>query len=393
MAQIPTLTQLYNGIRENIETELGIQIPTFGKVVFNAIAATLAGKLKLFWLAIALVQKNIFVDTADPESSGGTLERFGRVKLGRSRFAAVQGQYTVEVTGTIGAVIDAGTIFKSDDTSSSPGKLFILDAEKTLTAATDTILLRALEAGVDSKLEVGNTITSTQPLLNVNDQGEITVEDVEPRAEETVETYRAAVLRAFQLEAQGGAATDYRLWALDAQGVRFVYPYVKSGESGEIELYVEANQADSTDGKGTPTAAILADVEAVIEFDPDSTLPLTERGRRPLGVFSIDFLPIAPKDVEITINNPQNFDAATETAIENALTQEIDNIRPFVDSADILENKNDILDINRVIAIIADTISSNQRFDSVTLVVDSAPVATSITFEDGDIPFLTQVNF
>lgn len=83
--QIPTTQELYTSIKSDLETELNINIPVFGKIFLRALAAVQAAKLKLYYLAIASVQKNIFPDTADPESIGGTLERFGIVKLGRNR--------------------------------------------------------------------------------------------------------------------------------------------------------------------------------------------------------------------------------------------------------------------------------------------------------------------
>lgn len=392
MAQIPTIKELQDDIIQDLETALGFKIPTFGKSFLRAISQTLAAKLKLYWLAIAQTQKNIWVDTADPVENGGTLDRFGQVKLGRGRFPATQGLYQVEVTGTTSAVIPAGTTFKSDDISSSPGKLYILDVEKTLGAPTDTMELRALEGGLDSRLIIADTLTSTSPLLNVNDQVEVTAENEIPLSEETIEDYRAKIVLAFQLESKGGAGTDYRLWSADAQGVRFVYPYVTSGVCSEVDLFVEANQVDSTDGKGTPTAAILTAVEDVVEFDPDTTQPLEERGRRPIQV-KVNFISISPKDVIITVVNPVNIDAATQSSIVASLTQLIDDIRPFVDSADVLANKNDILDINSVISTIQGLLSGDQKFDGVTMTVDAVPVPTSITFTDGDIPFLDTVNF
>jgi len=387
LAAIPTITELYNSIRSQLEAELNIQIPVFGKVVLNAIALVQAAKLKLFWLAIADVRKNVFVDTADPESIGGTLERFGRVKLGRSPFAATQGLYTCQVNGTIGATIPAGTIFKSDDASSNSGKLFRLDTAKVLAAAIDTIQLRALEAGLDARLSVNDTLTATSPLINVDDQVLVTAEDEQPLAAEDLEVYRDLTIRAFQLESQGGAATDYRAWSADAQGVRFVYPYATSGKCSEVDVYVEANQADSTDGKGTPTTAIKTAVEEVIEFDPDTTRPLEERGRRPVQVV-VNIIDVTPLDVIITINNPVNIGVDTQAAIASALTAEIDDIRPFVEAADILENKNDILDINRVTAIIQNLLTGNQQFDSTTLNDDAVNIPTPITLPHGDIPFL-----
>ncbi|NRA92523.1 MAG: baseplate J/gp47 family protein, partial [Psychroserpens sp.] len=128
-----------------------------------------AAKLKLIWLYVASVAKNSWVDTADPVSAGGTLERFGLVKLGRPRQAAVQGLYSVRVTGIAGSVIPAGSQFSSDDSSASPQFNFILDNAFTLSSTTGTITLRALTAGVQSRLDVSDTLTSLSPLLNVDD--------------------------------------------------------------------------------------------------------------------------------------------------------------------------------------------------------------------------------
>lgn len=390
--QIPTISELYTDIRSDLATRININIPIFGKVVLNAIAMVQAGKLKLFWLAIARVEKNIFIDTADPESAGGTLERFGRVFLNRERRAAVQGQYTVSVTGTIGAVIAARSLFKSDDTATSPGLLFQLDVEKTLAAATDTMTLRALTAGPDARLQVADTLTSTSPLINVNDQVAVAAETTVPTAEETVENYRDEAIRSVQLEPQGGSPGDYRLWADDVAAVRFVYPFATSGQCGQVDLYVEANQADSTDGKGTPTATTLTDVEAVVDFDPDTTRPQNERGRRHVNV-SVNYLAVTPQDVVITVNSPVNIDTDTQATILNDLREVINNVRPFVAGADSITNRNDVLSITLIITTIQNALTGGQSFAGVTVTVGGNPLTTSTQFFNGDIPFLQTLNF
>ena len=221
---IPTRQELFQEIENQVETDLNIQLPESTKSALRAFALVQAAKLHLYWQATALVLKNTFPDTADPEAIGGTLERWGRGFLGRNPFSAVQGVYTVQLFGVIGAEIAANTVFRADDSSNAPGQNFILDTAKTLIATTDTITLRALEGGVDSRLNIGDTLTATSPLLNVTDTVTVTVQTTTPAAEETTAAYRAALLRAIRLEPQGGAATDYRLWANDAQDIRFVYP-------------------------------------------------------------------------------------------------------------------------------------------------------------------------
>ena len=388
---IPTRRELYDQIIAELETELGIKITQTGKSPLRAYATVQAGKLHLYWQAIAMVLKNIFPDTADPEQIGGTLGRFGRAFLNRSPFAAVQGIYVVQVSGQVGAVIPAGQLFQSNDSATNPGRNFVLDTEKTLSSITDTITLRALQAGTESQLNVGDLLTSTSPLLNVNDEVNVLSETQEPSPEETTENYRAAILRAIRQESQGGAATDYRVWANDAQNIRFVYPYTTSGQTSQIDLYIEATQASSTDGKGTPTAAQITNVTEVINFDPDTTL--ANRGRRPL-LAVINYLSVSPQDVVIDVNG-STIGASNQTSIRTLLVQLIDDIRPFVDAADFEPNRNDRLSITQIIATIQGVLTGNEIFTGVTLTVGGNPVTTSIQFTAGDIPFLdsADVNF
>lgn len=389
--QIPTLNELYNDIKSQLESELNITIPLFGKSYLRVIAIVWATKLKLYYLAIGNVQKNIFVDTADPEAIGGTLERFGRIKLGRSPFPASAGVYDIQVTGTIGATIAANTTFKANDDSLAPGKLFILDTAYVLVSTTDTITVRALEVGIDSRLDIGNQLTSTAPIANVDSLATVLAENTQPLAAETIEDYRSKVIEAFRLEPQGGAGADYRLWSNDAQAVRRVYPYNKQGFPNEIEIYVEATIVDSIDSKGTPSTALLNDVEAVVEFDPDTTKPLNERGRRPLGVFNIDFNPITVREIDITITGFVNLTLDKQTAITNLIESRLYDVRPFVDSIDILADKNNQLSANSIIFMIQEAVQG-ASFGSVDMYVDGV-LTPSIDFMLGDIPHLNSINF
>ncbi|MBP6659712.1 MAG: baseplate J/gp47 family protein [Chitinophagales bacterium] len=390
MTVIPTYIELYNGILSDLETQMQVSVPIFGKNFLRALAVVQAGKLWLYYKAIANVQKNIFIDTAEPESIGGTLERFGRVKLNREPFSARAGEYIVTVTGSIGAIIPAQSTFKSDDTVINSGKLFILDSAFTLVATTDSITIRALEAGNDSKLNIGDTLTATAPIALVDSIVTVSAETIEPSAEENIEDYRDKALDAYRLEPQGGAATDYRLWSADAQGVKQSYPYAKTGVVNEINLFVEATIADSIDGKGTPSALLLTDVEEVVEFDPDTTRPTYERGRRPLGVI-VNFLPVTVLNVDVTINGFVGLTVDIQNAIELSLIDEINLVRPFVAACDILDEKNDILDSNKIISIILNT-RPGSVFGAITLNVGGVPY-NSYTFINGNIPYVNSINF
>ena len=389
MITIPTLSQLYNSIKSAIQAELNVTIPDFGPSFLRTFSIVLAGKLKQYYLAVAKVQKNIFVDTAEPEALGGTLERFGRVKLNRNPFPAVAGKYVITITGQAGAVVPAQSTFKADDSTSSAGQLYILDTQYTMVSATDTITVRALTAGLAAKLMPGDTLTAAQPIALVDSSAVVASEFIQPLAAENLEDYRQKAILAYQLEPQGGAASDYILWSLDAQGVRKVFPYAKSGESAVVDVFVEATIDHSTDGKGTPSASIITEVEDVIEFDPDTTKPLLERGRRPLGAFEVNVLPIQVKDIDIVVTGFQGLTADIETAIETAIIDSLYDIRPFVSAADVLANKNDILSVNRIIFIIQEA-NPSSVFDEVQLFIDGVEFGT-YQFTQGEIPALNSL--
>lgn len=391
MITIPTISQLRTAILADISTQFGSGIPTFGKNFLRAIAYVQAARLKLYYLGIASLQKNIFIDTADPEALGGTLERFGRIKLNRNPFPATAAQYTIQVTGSIGATIVSSTTFKSNDDSAHPGILYVLDNTYVLVATTASILVRALTPGLDGQLAVGNGLTLTAPIANVNSGATVLSETVEPLAAEDLEAYRTNGIEAYRLEPQGGAPGDYRLWALDAQGVLQTYPYAKSGVTGEVNLFVEATIADSTDGKGTPSAGLLTAVQTVVEFDPDTTKPLNERGRRPLGAFIVHYLPITPQTIDIKITGFVGLTAAIQASILSAMTDSLTSVRPFVGGADVLANKNDIFSTNSIISIILQA-NPGSQFTSIELKVGGSPVST-VTFTAGFIPFLNSVTY
>lgn len=385
MVSIPTFQELYTSILADLEAEMNITIPTFGKSYLRALAAVMAAKLWLTYKTLGNVQKNTFVDTADPESMGGTLERWGRVKLGRNPFPATAGQYTVLVTGTTGAVIPSQTTFKSDDSSLNPSKLFILDNAFTLDGINE-ITLRALETGLDSKLAIADTLSATTPIALVDSTATVIAEIIEPKATEDIEDYRAKVIESFRLEPQGGAGADYRLWSAEVQGVKQSYPYATSGQVAEVDLFIEATIADSTDGKGTPSVLLLNSVRDNIEL-PTATLP----ARKPLGVYQINYLPVTPLNVNINIASFTGLTVDIENLIENAIKSHLDNVRPFVDSIDVLADKNDIFDVNQIISIILEA-RPGSVFGAVTLNVNGSPVST-YTFSGGEIPYLNNVTF
>lgn len=390
MKPIPTLAELKTTISNDLKSKLNLSTDVLKKTL-DAFASVQAAIMKLAYLNLGNVQDNVFPDTADLEVNGGTLERFGRIKLGRNPRPATVGVFEISLIGVAGSTLRAGITFKSNENAKNPGQLYISDSAYTMSGSGDVIEIRSLGSGATFDLNVSDNLTITEPVLGVNQT--VTVSQIieQPKASESIDVYRQNILDSYQLEPQGGAKTDYRLWAADAQGVRKVYPYVKDGNAGVVQVFVEATIADSTDGKGTPSGALLTEVESVIEFDPDVTKPTNERGRRPIQAI-IEVEPISLIPVDVTITGLSQDTPAIRSSILSNLSSYLYDVRPYISGADLPRNKNDILYESRLQNVLTGVLSGSNFFTGFEMRVDGN-IETSYTFALDNIPFLNSVTY
>jgi uncharacterized phage protein gp47/JayE len=250
-----------------------------------------------------------------------------------------------------------------------------------MTGTDDVIEVRSLGAGSEFDLNVDDELTITEPVIGVNQL--VTVSDVisQPKNGEDIEAYRQAILDAIQLEPQGGSKTDYRLWSSDAQGVKKVYPYVKNGDAGTVQVYVEA-----TDGDGVPSSGLISEVEEVIEFDPDESKPLNERGRRPIQA-TIEVLPVVLIPVTVTITGLSQDTPSIRSAIQNNIELYLSSVRPYISGADLARNRNDILYEARLQSVATDVLENSNFFTGFAITVNGNSVS-SYQFDLGNIPNL-----
>ena len=390
MKPIPTIKEINTNISNDLRSKLNLAIDYLKKTL-DAFALVLSAQFHLVYLYLSDIQDNMFPDKATTADQGGTLERQGMIYMNRNPFPDSVGSFKVSVTGVAGSVLRVNLTFKSNEDALNAGRVYILDAEYTLTGTADEIEIRSIGAGVDYNLNVGDNLTITEPVIGVDKTVTVTEVLVQPKAGETTELYRQAILNAIQLEPQGGSRADYRQWCTDAQGVRLVYPYVPDVDTGEVFVYVEATLADSNDGKGTPTQSILDDVEDVIEMDPDITKPINERGRRPAQSFP-SILPIVLVPVDVAIAGLSDDSQSVRDAIKSSITDFLYDVRPFISGADLRRNKNDILYSGKVQSVVTDTLTNGNFFNLLTLYVGGNAI-TSYEFTLGNIPYLRDLTY
>jgi uncharacterized phage protein gp47/JayE len=384
-----TIVELKEQISKDLRNRLNLSDDKLKKVL-DAFSGVLAAQFKLAYLGIEDAQRNLYPDTADTFENGGSLNRLGSIYLNRDIRPATSAIYRVNVTGVEDSVLRSGLTFKSNIDSSNPNKLYILENEYTLTGSNDLITVRSVDGGLDYSQDNGNNLTITEPVIGVdktvtiNKNGFVSFTD--PLAAETTQEFRNSILNAIQLEPQGGSKSDYRIWASDAAGVRFVYPYVKDGEAGTVQIFVE-----SSGNGGVPNQAILDEVEEVINFDPDETKPTAQRARRPIQV-NLEVVPIDPVDVEINITGLEDSSTSVRDSIELNLIEFLRNIRPFVDGSDLVRNKNDILYSAKLQGVVSDVLDPDNFFNNFSMLIDGVS-QTSFIFSREKIPNLINVNY
>jgi len=157
---------------------------------------------------------------------------------------------------------------------------------------------------------------------------------------------------------------------------------------GNVE---EATIADSTDGKGTPSGALLTEVESVIKFDPDVTKPTNERGRMPIQV-NLEVLPISLVPVDVTITGLSQDTPAIRSAILSNLSNYLYTVRPYIDGGELPRDKNNILYESRLQNVLTGVLSGSNFFTGFEMRVDGN-IETSYTFALDNIPFLNSVTY
>lgn len=389
MKPIPTIVQLQETISNDIKGRLNLTGTL--KRVLNAFTIVLSGQLKLNYNFLGDIQDNVFPDKADLEVDGGTLERQGRMWIGRNPFPESPGSFNLSMTGISGTVLRAGLTFKSNEDSLNPGQLYVLDSEYILNNSSNIIEVRSLGGGASYNLNVGDNVTITEPVIGINQTLTVSSVVTEPKNAEDIDVYRQIIIDSRQLEPQGGSKTDYRLWASDAQGVRKVYPYVRNGSAGIVDVYVEATTDDSTDGNGTPSGALLTEVADVIEFDPDETRPTNERGRRPIQAI-VETKPIVIIPVDVFIAGLSQDTTAIRNSISRSAETYLYDVRPYIAGADLPRSKNDILYEARIQSAITDVLDNANFFTAFDMQVNGGSVS-SYQFDLGNIPYLRNVTY
>ena len=204
----PTLPELIDRVEGDIKGPLGI-VTVLRRSFIGVISRALAGLAHLLFGFLKFIEKNAFPDTAETEF----LDRWAGI-WGVNRLVATFAQFQLDVTGTTGTTIPAGTVYQRDD-----GAEYTVDSEVTLAGGAGTLDLTAVVAGQVGNLEVSDALSIQSPIAGLNSEGTVSAITTDAEDAENDDSLRERLIDRIQNPPSGGAANDYIQWARAGPGV------------------------------------------------------------------------------------------------------------------------------------------------------------------------------
>lgn len=360
-----TISDINDLIISQFEAQFSKTFPIFPKSFLRVLSKVLSAVFILLYKSAGWMFLQLFVSTAsfkEIEVLGKKITpliEWGRLVGVGDPIPATQFECTILVTvNAIGSTLYAGTQFQSDINN----VLYITTENYLLDTATKSINLLAVDSGEVGNLDIGDTLSLVNTLGIIENDADITVIITTAIDQESETDYRQRVSERFQLQPQGGAYADYRIWASEVPGVQQTYIYSGDPPSNVI-VYVAGDAEIYADR--IPDSALLLAVAEAIEYDPDTTLAT----RRPIGAVidpdgdgsyaNIKPITVVTFDVEVT---GLSIDAAllsqTRTDIKSALEAYFLEREPFIEGLSIPPKKGTVTQSN-VIGIVNNIVRAN----------------------------------
>lgn len=278
----PTLSELVTRVRADFRSRLGISGQLVRRAMADVVATVFAGAVHMLHGHLVWISEQIFADTAE----GDFLARIASF-YGIERTAATFAKGNIEVTGSFGTLIPKQTVYVRDD-----GVTYETTADVFIGLGITVVNVVALEAGANSNLGAGETLTLESPIVGVDSDATVDSQGISGGSdEETDEELRARLLQRLRDPPTGGSDQDYIAWALSIAGVtrawvfrhenglgtvtvRFVRDndvpiFPDAGEVTTVQDYIDSQRP--TTAEVTVEAPTQLDVDFDIALDPDTT--------------------------------------------------------------------------------------------------------------------------
>ena len=392
-----TVTEINELIIDQLEAAFNQVIPILPKNFCRVLAKIFAGVFIILYKTSQWIFLQIFVSTA----SFKEVEILGKKIIPLIEWGKLLGVGTPTPSGQtqlrvlikvniLSETLPSGTQF----ISTTNGLIYITQQSYFLDTVSFIINVICTEGGVNGNLETGSTISTLNTLGYIDNDNTVFFTDVYGIDSETEDQYRQRVIERFQLQPQGGALADYRIWSQDAPGV--LQTYIYTGDPPSNVLIYVAGDPDIYPFR-VPSSALLINVGDVCTYDPVTGLatrkPLTAI-IDPVGDESYgNVLPIIPKFFEVIIYNLIATDLVyVKNLIQQALNEYFFNREPFIQGLSIPPVKNKISQA-AINGIVYDVTNANSAsFTNAALIFESLPIE-SYVLGQGELSVLSNLSY
>ena len=387
-----TINEINTLIINQLESQIGQTIPILPKAFIRVLSKVLAGIFIILYKVAGWIFLQMFVSTASFKEviilgkKITPLIEWGRLVGVGDPDPATQSILSISITvNSLGSPLFSGTQFISE----LNGLTYITQSSYTLDTNPYTIQVICVQSGTQGNLTTGDILSIANSLGYIEDDATVLTLDTAAVDRESESNYRQRIIERFQLQPQGGALADYRIWSQDASGVFQTYIY--TGDPANVLVYVAGDPEIYPDR--IPDSALLLAVGNVIDFDPETSLatrrPLTAI-IDPIGDGSYDnILPVIliEFDLEVTDLVIDNI-ADIKLQIKSALTTYFETREPFITGLSLPPQKNVISQAN-VIGIVDDIVSANNGTFTTVIINLSGFVTAQYTLGQGEICKMT----
>ena len=261
----PTLNELIDRVSTDIASRLpGASTTLLRRSLAGVLARAEAGAVHSLYGYLEFIARQALPDTAEEEY----LLRWSSIWLPRGRKPATyaNGLNAVQLTGTSGSIVPAGTFLVRDD-----GVQFITLSAVVLGSLGATVSVRAELSGTAGNTAAGVQLSLLQPVSGVRSSALVIAPGIDGGVEqESIEALRARVINRIQKPPQGGSKDDYETWALEVPGVTRAWVYPLQMGPGTVTVIV------ADDNAVTAPIPSAATVEAARQYiSDDSRKPVT----------------------------------------------------------------------------------------------------------------------
>jgi uncharacterized phage protein gp47/JayE len=301
----PTLPDLRTKTRANLQANIAGADTTLRFSVLGVLSDTISGEDFAEYRSAVWLSKQLFIDSAESPYLDRRLADYGLAREGATPAAG-----NAIFDGTVGFVIDAGTVLETSDASE---QYVTQDAGTIGSGGTVSIPILSITPGSASNavagalLELETAIAGVQPNAAVDSNGLTGGTDAE-----TNPAFSARGLARIRQPPQGGCATDYLAWTKNNYaGVTRAWVYPLNRGPGTVDVFF------MMDGRVNPIP-LSGDISAVLTVI---------EGLRPVTA-DVEVFATTPEALDITITGMVPNTSTVQAAVNAQLAALMATIGP-----------------------------------------------------------------